>query len=504
MVTIDLEKAKASYTHRKRELPSTALPLLPEVPDPAPFPMEALGPLQAAAEAIARKVQVPHAMAANSVLAAAALAAQAHADVDIPDERPKPLSLFFITVAESGDRKSGADHEALAGINDFEADLRTEHKNEKMGADARREAWAAARRKIIGDKKKDAAAMTAELMALGPEPDEPLDPFVVASDVSIDGLIKNMPRYHASLGLFGDEGAVFFGGYSMSKDHAGRSGGLLSKAWDGAALKRIRADKDERTTIASGRRLSCHLMAQPAATLAFINNPTLRDQGLTARFLIAYPRSLAGTRMRQEPLQDDLAAIGSLRIRLRRMMEAGWPLAEGARNQLAPPALRMSDQAKSAWETFSNEIERELDDGGGLRPIKPLVCKAAEMAARLAGVLTVYDAFVSQAGDLGSIEISAAMMEKAITILHWYIDEALRLLGESVADENIKKAAELSQWALKRGAFNIRDVMRSGPASCRGSKELADKLSKILIDHGHIEECPDRKGFYRKASATAD
>src|SRR5215211_588334 len=48
--------------------------------------------------AISRKVQVPEAIAAQSVLAVAALASQAHADVMLPYGQTRPLSLFLVTV----------------------------------------------------------------------------------------------------------------------------------------------------------------------------------------------------------------------------------------------------------------------------------------------------------------------------------------------------------------------------------------------------------------------
>jgi hypothetical protein len=45
------------------------------------------------------------------VLAVASLATQSHADVEHPaTQKPIPLSLFLITIAESGERKSAADH----------------------------------------------------------------------------------------------------------------------------------------------------------------------------------------------------------------------------------------------------------------------------------------------------------------------------------------------------------------------------------------------------------
>src|SRR6185295_11879932 len=93
-----------------------------------PYPVQALGPiLSRAAAAIARKVQVPDAIAAQAVLAAAALAAQAHADVLLPFGQSRPLSLYLVTIAGSGDRKSSADNEALSPVHKCEKALRAEY-----------------------------------------------------------------------------------------------------------------------------------------------------------------------------------------------------------------------------------------------------------------------------------------------------------------------------------------------------------------------------------------
>jgi hypothetical protein len=101
------------------------MPLFPPLPPAEPFPVNALGPvLSRAAAAISRKVQVPEAIAGQSVLAAAGLAAQVHADVMLPYGQKRPLSLFLATVAASGDRKSTADNEALWPIRKYEQALK--------------------------------------------------------------------------------------------------------------------------------------------------------------------------------------------------------------------------------------------------------------------------------------------------------------------------------------------------------------------------------------------
>src|SRR5271166_525307 len=92
------------------------LPLI-EQSQPSPFPIDALGDvLSGAASAIAAKVQCAPAMAAQSVLAVASLAAQGLVDVLLPYGQPRPDSLFALTIAASGDRKTSADKEAMIPV----------------------------------------------------------------------------------------------------------------------------------------------------------------------------------------------------------------------------------------------------------------------------------------------------------------------------------------------------------------------------------------------------
>jgi hypothetical protein len=89
------------------------LPLFPPLPDAEPYPVDAIGrTLSRAATAIAGKVQVPIEMAAQAVLAATSLATCTHGDIMMPFGQTRPLSLFCVTIAPSGDRKTSADIEA--------------------------------------------------------------------------------------------------------------------------------------------------------------------------------------------------------------------------------------------------------------------------------------------------------------------------------------------------------------------------------------------------------
>jgi hypothetical protein len=73
--------------------PEPPRPLIRELPPADPFPVEALGDvLGAATRAINDRVQCPLAMSGQSTLAAATLAAQGYADVELPTGQVRPIS----------------------------------------------------------------------------------------------------------------------------------------------------------------------------------------------------------------------------------------------------------------------------------------------------------------------------------------------------------------------------------------------------------------------------
>src|SRR4051812_14648090 len=83
--------------------PEPPRPLMRELPPADRFPVNALGEvLVPAARAIHDCVQAPLAICGQSVLAAATLAVQGHADVELPTRQTKPLTNFFLTVAATG------------------------------------------------------------------------------------------------------------------------------------------------------------------------------------------------------------------------------------------------------------------------------------------------------------------------------------------------------------------------------------------------------------------
>lgn len=479
----------AQRPHVEIPAPDAPLPLFPPLAPAVSYPVDALGALSRAAAAIERKVQVPSAIAAQSVLSVAALAVQAHADVMLPYGQQRPLSLYCASVIGSGDRKSSADNEASWPVTSHEKTLRESYREDLKAWRVDHAAWSAEKKKIEADRKLDKSSRHDALAELGEEPAKPLAPFLTTGDLTLEGLTKNWTCAHPALGVFTAEGGTFTGGHGMSDDNRLRTAAALSEVWDGKPIKRIRAL--DGVSILPGRRLSLHVMIQPDASAGFLANPVLRDQGLLSRVLVAAPESIAGTRFYREPDPYDEAAIKAYGARILSILEAPAPMADGAENELAPRALPMSAGAVDLWKQFFDHIEMQSGDGGDLAPIRDFASKAAEHAARIAGVLTIVN-------DLQADEISVAAMENAVTLVNWYLGEAERLQSASRLDPKLLRASALLDWLKGRDSdeCGFREILRFGPMPVR-TKDKADEAVGVLADHKWLAETSKRPRAFR-------
>jgi hypothetical protein len=236
-----------------------------------------------------------------------------------------------------------------------------------------------------------------------------------------------------------------------------------------------------------------HLMLQPDAATEFLSHPVLRDQGLLSRMLVAAPESLAGSRMYREASPEEDAAIRAFGARVLSILETSPMMAEGKRNELEPRALPLSAEARQEWLTFHDHVEGQVGPDGPLRPIRDFAAKAAEHAARIAGVLTLVE-------DLRATEIGQPAMVSAVALVDWYLTEALRLNAAGRTDPAILQAKALLEWMQDRvgdgGEVFFRDVLRLGPSATR-RLDAAEAALKVLARHGWTEEVSSRPRVIR-------
>ena len=451
------------------------LPLLPDQELPAPYPLSALGEvLGGAAQAIVDIVQVPAAMAAQSVLAAAAMAAQPHANV-LRAGQPIPLSLFALTIAESGDRKTTADRLALRAHQQQQLALLGAYDEALIDYRNQKDAFQRVRGQALDKAKDDVQALADKLGDLK-EPQAPKLPFILVQEPTLEGLQKSFLYGQLSQGLFSDEGGQFFGGHANRPENLLRTAAALSCFWDGSPFSRIRGTDGE-SAHSVGCRLSAHLMIQPVVAHEVLNNPILQGQGFLARFLLSWPQSLAGSRFYRNLNPDQEPRLIRYWRRMAQLL-ARTPILD-AHGGLAPSPLEMEEQALSAWIVQHDRIEEQLGCGGDLQEIKATAAKGAENLLRIAGVMAV----IEESGT-----ITQALIERAATLMEGYLAEALRVGNPVKVEVRLAQAQRLLDWLRANNwqSFEIRELQRKGPRFARKSAQQLKELLGILLERHHL------------------
>ena len=451
-------------------------PLRRELPPPDPYPIEALGSTLAPPAIKTHEViQSPEAICGQSFLATATLAVQGFADLEI-DGRVSPLSNNFITIAESGERKTATDTVALAPVSKRQKDLYIDYSNYIDDYEAEISAWKKAKEEALSKgNNKTREEKKKALMELGPEPKGPINPILTVEEPTYEGLVKSLAVGWPSIGIFSDEGGRFLGGHGMNQENQLKTAAGISKFWDGSPITRIRVG--DGSFVLYGRRVSLHLMVQPAVSNLLFGNSLLASQGFLSRLLPARPESTIGGREYKGISINETLELKKYFGTMMQILETQLPLAEGTQNELEPRKISMSAKAKNTWVSFNNYTERLCREDRELFSIRGLATKAAEHAARIAGVLSLVE-------NINAIEISDSNIQSGITIVQFHLDEALRLFNSSADNPDLILAETLLAWARVQGKPIYPGLIyQFGPNAIR-DKATAERIISLLVGHG--------------------
>lgn len=470
--------------------PSSAMPPQPlrrPVRECEPYPVDALGPVVGpAAAGVADLVQLPVAIAAQSALAVSSLAVQGHVDIQMPyGHANSPASLFLLSVARSGDRKSAADNMLSQAIRIRESELSDEYDIAKADYDDELAAYELAKSAAKTGGKKNRADFLGALKSVGAAPVKPRSPVLTATDPTVEGLHKYLEVGQPTFGLFADEGGQFVGGVGMSKENVLRTASGFSCLWDASPIKRMRAGDGVR--MLHGRRVSLHLMMQEGNAAKWLSDPVLRDQGLFGRLLLAAPPTMAGQRLHRAPDPSSRVALDRFTACALESLRQPLPIADPVKGALEPRAVSFDVRAQSMLLGFGDAVEKELGPNGKLEPISSLAAKAVTHACRLAAVL----AAIENPG-LGVIDAQAA--ERGVTLMQWYLREALRFNDAGCVSVEVSRAEAVLDWlrdswpsktTTRPNLFSIPDIYQHGPA-CVRDKATATAAVDVLRDHGWV------------------
>jgi putative DNA primase/helicase len=413
---------------------------------PEPYPLDAMPDrIRAAVEEVQAFIKAPMPLVASSALSALALACQAHVDVARAEKLQGPVSLFLLTIADSGERKSTCDGFFTSAIRQYQEEQAEALKPELKRYQAELAAWEAEREGILsaikaagkrGEPCDELRAALVELEHGKPEP--PRVPRLILGDETPEALAWSLAKQWPSAGVLSSEGGTVLGAHAMGKNNIMRNLGLLNVLWDGGTHSIGRRTSESFTV--KGARLTVGLMVQEATLREYLakSGALARGSGFLARFLLAWPESTQGYRPFTEP-PAHWPHLAAFHRRISEILEQPVPI--GDDGALTPAVLSMTPEAKAAWVEYHDTIEAELRDGGELYDVRDVAAKSAENAARLAALFQVF------ARGIGTISLDS--FERAGRIVAWHLSESRRFFGELALPVELADAARLDTWLVE-------------------------------------------------------
>lgn len=443
------------------------------------YPVDALpAEIRAAVLEVQRFTQSPIAMVACSALSVLSVASQGLINVQRAAQLLGPISLFFLIIADSGERKSSNDGYFSDTLRRFEreetqrlAPVLAEYRADLARWEAKRSGLIEAIKRASKTNKTalDQEEALADLESDAPVP--PWTPRLLYSDTTSEALTHGLARHWPSAGLLSSEAGGVLGSHGMRPDSVMRYFSILNELWDGKPLRFDRRTV-ESYCVPAARLTVCFQVQEPTLRSFLVQTKGLaRGTGFLARFLIAYPPSTQGTRLFR-PAPEYWPAVDAFHRRVAALLAKELPITDRV---LTPRTVPLSPAAAQIWEAFHNQIEQELAPAGALSEMRDLGAKAADNAARLAGV---FHAFSDADGD----SISEAHLQSAVRIVAWHLSEAQRFLEEVSCSPEQSQSRALDQWLLRYCAReNTTDVplsllMQRGPHGLRKREKLLSAL----------------------------
>lgn len=419
--------------------------------------------------------QAPLSLIAASALGAISLACQNGIDVCRLNNLRSPVSLFLLTLAESGERKSTVDKVLMRPLYQLEEKW-FEQYNQDLKAWLNGEVAFNIEKKALASKlkadmcrNKDYGATNERLKALlQTKPAEPVRYRLMLNDATPSAIKHYLCRDWRSVGIMSDEAGTIFNGHTLNELP------FINKMWDGSTYSVDRRNSPE--LLIHDARMTLSLMVQPAVFQKYIERKgdIAKGIGFFARCLICQPDSKQGYRQITNPVISS-EYLPVFHSRLIDIVNDSIAI-NGKGERLS---LRFSPQAEQEWISFYNKTESEMSELGYLSNMKDYASKMAENMARIAALLHYFEGYD------GDVSIQA--VEAAAQISGWYVGEYKRLFFKSQEFTLVdKESDELYSWIKNYCASTFPShisktmILQYGPHRFRNKLKMNELLGTLF------------------------
>lgn len=307
------------------------------------------------------------------------------------------------------------------------------------------------------------------------EPEKPPRPRTLITDTTIEKAAELLAHNNRGLCLMRDELSGFIANFER---HGGSDREFYLEGFGGRPYTVDRVKRDEPLMIPA---LSISIIGgiQPDKMEKLLLHTD--DDGLTARFIYAFPHPVA---LERPSTSLDKARLEKVFHKLH-----GLPFAEGNEAHVLPFSPHAAGRLQEWRKSYP------MQEKGACGPMLSLLGKMAGVIVRLSAVLTLLE-WADGEKNNPPTRIKEEAVAKAVTLVDDYIiPMAQRTLGNTAKPQDFHDAFNVANWILHTNCskFNAREIRRGKQSPLRDKYRL-DKALELLIEFNWIVDIGQREG----------
>ena len=411
---------------------------------PPDIPADVLpGWLGAFVGALCEATQTPPTMAVGFALSVLAACAQRRYVVQVHEGHAEPSSLWSLTIAPSGSRKSAIKAALVAPLEAWERRAGDRMRREIAATNARIAVADATIKRLQTqagkadnqDERDHLRKQIEDVMADMPEPI--YTPRAYVNESTTERVQAVLMEQQGRCAALSDEGGLL---NAIASNYGGAGGPSLDVLLQGYSGGDVRVERVSRKAYITRAAVTLGLMLQPDLLNEAAGSNKFKASGLMARFCYFLPPPFVGSRdvRRFAPVPQDL------RARYARCIDELMPDPMQGANQ-PPSVVALEPHALELWFDFAQECETGLAEGGALSAIPDFGAKLAGTAARIALLFELVEAGPAPQA------VGVDSMARAIALCQLLVPHARAAYRLLAADEADRDADHILQWIVREG-----------------------------------------------------
>lgn len=427
---------------------------------------------------IERIIQAPRSLITSAHLSAISIACQHILRVRRPGGQEGPVSLSFIDVVPSGERKTTVYKDVFQPIQKFQCEDEVRAQPKLNNYDFAFREWEARLKELHRQKSElqkageSAQALEYEIeQTLLTQPKRPKAFKLIMQNATPEAVAQRLHEEHPTAAIVSPEGGA------VLESAFFRSLVLFNSLWSSEDIEIVRATRETMKII--NPSFSVTIAVQDKALQKFLNlkGSEIHNSGFMSRFLISRALPKRGYR----PITGETftrIASDEFKARITEIL-ISTHIADGPPNAYV---MEFEPAAYKPWIDYFNQTEWAQAPGGQLCDVAEAASKSAEQAARISAILQYFEH--------GPSPINVLNAQRGVEIARAYLVEHKEMFGDKPEiEQDESDAGTLQRWLTKQclryggmSRFRRNEILKLGPATLRGKARSEAALVWMVRD----------------------